>query len=125
MREDRVDVCAVHPAGLRRCRRESNEVDQVDGGTPTVEQAYQVEERVPPVVAARRGERPAPVVHLRVQVRKVRRKRERAQMPEPRKPHREVSAPVVEGGDKGVLHLIEVALGVMSQRVPLAGRQRP
>ena len=66
--EDRVDVRALHPATLRQRRRESNEIDEVDGGTPTVEEGHQVDERMAPVVVARRGERPAPIVQLGVQV---------------------------------------------------------
>ena len=47
--------------------RESHEIDQVDGGTATVEEAHQVDERVAAVVAARCGQCPTPLVKLRVE----------------------------------------------------------
>ena len=60
LHEDGVDVGALDPAGLRRCGRESDEIDEVDGGASPVEQTYEVDERVAAMVVARCSERRAP-----------------------------------------------------------------
>lgn len=55
-----VDGGGLDPAGLRGRERESDEIDEVDGGVLPVEVTYQVDERVAAVVVARCGERYAP-----------------------------------------------------------------
>ena len=65
--EDVGDVAAVDPAGPRRRGREAYEVEQVERGAATVEDADEVRQGVAPVVAGRGGERVAPLVELSVE----------------------------------------------------------
>ena len=122
--EDGGDVPAVDPARLRGRGCEADEVEQVERRAAAVEDADEVRERVPAVVAGRGGERVAPLVELRIERGQVRRERERAEVAEPGQPRPQLPLAVVEG-DQRAADLIEVAAGVVAEGVALAFGERP
>ena len=113
MRHDRGDMPSVDPSWLRRRWRKARQVDQFNGGAAAIQYAHEVCQGMTAVVAAHGREGLAPVVELGVKRGEMRRKRERPQMSEARKPRQEI-APAVGEAHERALYLVEVSLRVMS-----------
>ena len=117
-------VGAGEPPGLRCRQPEPDDVDQSGRGATPVQHLHQVRQRVPPVVAGGRRQRPAPLAQLLVDRRRVLLEDQRAEVTEALDPESDVVA-AVRDARKLAIDLFQIPFRIVGQGVACAGRKRP